>query len=316
MDVVTIGETMVLFTPQNTGLLRYAKDFSLSFAGAESNLAVGLARLGHRVGWMSQVGQDEFGEAILSFLRGEGVDTTQVKKHPAAPTGLMVKEPLHRRELRVYYYRSNSAASKMDESFLNEDYLAGAKYLHLTGITPALSGSCRAMALKAVELAKKHGVKVVFDPNYRSKLWGEAEAKAALGEIAAQADIVLPGIEEGVLLTGESGPERMASRLLERGAGLVVVKLGAKGAFYASAANSGYVEGFPVKEVADPVGAGDAFAAGLLSGLLDGLSLAEAVRRACAVAALAVEVRGDFEGLPLRETLMRFMNQSGQDVLR
>jgi 2-dehydro-3-deoxygluconokinase len=316
VDVVTIGETMVLFTPKNTGLLRYAKDFSLSFAGAESNVAVGLARLGHQVGWMSQVGQDEFGEAILSFLRGEGVDTTQVKRHPAAPTGLMIKEALHKRELRVYYYRSHSAASQMDESFLNEAYIAKAKYLHLTGITPALSDHCRAMVMKAIELAKKHGVKVVFDPNYRSKLWGETKAKAVLGEIVSKADIVLPGLEEGVLLANEEDPERLASRLLERGAELVVVKLGAKGAYYASADDSGYVEGFPVTEVADPVGAGDAFAAGLLSGLLDGLPVTKAVRRACAVAALVVEVKGDFEGLPLRETLIRFMNQSSQDVLR
>ncbi|MFC7440310.1 sugar kinase [Laceyella putida] len=316
MDVVTIGETMALFTPKTTGLLRHAKDFSFSFAGAESNVAVGLARLGHRVGWVSQVGQDEFGEAILAFLQGEGIDTSEVKKRPKDPTGLMIKEPLHKRELRVYYYRRHSAASRMNPNTLNEAYLAKAKYLHLTGITPALSEGCRQMVMKAIEIAKKHGVQVVFDPNYRSKLWDKKRAKQVLREIAAQADILLPGIDEGRLLVNEEEPEQIAESLRDMGASMVVVKLGSKGAYYVSKGSSGYVEGFPVGQVVDPVGAGDAFAAGFLSGRLDGLPVAEAVRRACAVAALVVEVQGDFEGLPLRETLERFINQSNQDVLR
>jgi 2-dehydro-3-deoxygluconokinase len=316
VDVVTIGETMVLFTPKKMGLLRHVRDFSLSIAGAESNVAIGLSRLGHRVGWISQVGQDEFGETILAMLRGEGVDTSQVRMTSKAPTGLMFKEYVHQKELRVYYYRQSSAASLMGPENVNEEYIAQAKYLHLTGITPALSESCREMVFRAIRAAKKHGVQVVFDPNYRAKLWDADTAKTVLGQIAAQADIVLPGLDEGKLLVGENDVEAIATRLMEMGAKLVVVKQGPAGAYYRSQQESGYVPGFPVEEVVDPVGAGDAFAAGLMSGLLEGLEVADAVQRACAVAALVVMVQGDYEGLPLRETLWRFMNANGQDVVR
>ncbi|MBN2910831.1 sugar kinase [Polycladomyces sp. WAk] len=316
MDVVTIGETMVLFTPKKMGLLRYARDFSLSIAGAESNVAIGLSRLGHRVGWISQLGQDEFGEAILAMMRGEGIDTSQVRMTPQAPTGLMFKEYVHKKELRVHYYRKPSAASLMGPELVNEEYIAQAKYLHLTGITPALSESCREAVFQAIRVAKKHGIKVVFDPNYRAKLWDADTAKRVLGQMAAQADIVLPGLDEGKLLVGENDAEAIAERFMEMGAQLVVVKRGAAGAYYLSKQGSGYVPGFPVEEVVDPVGAGDGFAAGLLSGMLEGLEVADAVKRACAVAAMVVMAQGDYEGLPLRETLLRFMNGSGQDVVR
>jgi 2-dehydro-3-deoxygluconokinase len=315
MDVVTIGETMILFTPQTTGLLRYAKNFTLSYAGAETNVAIGLSRLGHRVGWISQVGQDEFGESILSFVRGEGIDVSQVKKHPTAPTGLYIKEYLNKKEVRIYYYRHQSAASMMDRRNIDKDYISQAKYLHITGITPALSESCREMIFEAIDVAKEHGVKVVFDPNYRAKLWDTETAKPVLSEIAAKSDIILPGIDEGKLLLGQSNPEEIAHALLNLGAELVVVKLGSEGAYYQSKKEFGYVSGFPV-DVVDPVGAGDAFAAGFLSGLLEGLSLKLAVQRGNAAGALAVMVQGDYEGLPQRETLMRFMKGSGQDVQR
>ncbi|SFJ17578.1 sugar kinase [Thermoflavimicrobium dichotomicum] len=316
MDVVTVGETMVMFTPQTMGLLRYAKQFVLSYAGAETNVAIGLSRLGHRVGWISQVGQDEFGESLLSFVRGEGIDVSEVKKHPTAPTGLMFKEYLNKKELRIYYYRHQSAASMMNRQNINKDYISQAKFLHITGITPALSESCREMVFEAIQIAKHHGVKVVFDPNYRAKLWDTDTAKPILLDIAAQSDIILPGLDEGTLLVEKDKPEEIADALLDLGAKLVVVKLGPRGAYYQSAEESGYVSGFPVDEVVDPVGAGDAFAAGFLSGMLEGISIESAVQRANAVAAMVVMVKGDYEGLPERETLMRFMNQSSQDVHR
>ncbi|WP_089966526.1 sugar kinase [Lihuaxuella thermophila] len=316
MDVVTIGETMVMFTPQTTGLLRYAKNFTLSYAGAETNVAIGLSRLGHRVGWISQVGQDELGESLISFVRGEGIDVSQVKKHPTAPTGLYIKEYLNQKEVRIYYYRHQSAASMMDRRNIDTDYISRAKFLHITGITPALSGSCREMIFEAIDAAKVHGVKVVFDPNYRAKLWDAETAKPVLLEIAARSDIILPGIDEARLLLGKSDPEEIANDLFHLGAQLVVVKLGPEGAYYQSKKEVGFVAGFPVDEVVDPVGAGDAFAAGFLSGLLEGLSLESAVQRGNAAGALVVMVRGDYEGLPQRETLMRFMKASGQDVLR
>lgn len=313
MDVVTLGETMVLFTPDTSGYMRYAGNFSAKIAGAESNLAIGLARLGHHSSWMSRLGDDEFGKKILSFIRGEGVDVGEVLYDPSASTGLYFKEMITDDEVQVHYYRGNSAASRMTSSDLNEDYIAKAKYLHLTGITPALSESCYETVMKAIEIAKKHGVTVVFDPNLRRKLWSEDRARQVLLEIATKADIVLPGLEEGQFLFGDNDSQTMARQLYDHGASLVVLKLGPKGAYYYSGEEHGHVPGFPVNRVVDPVGAGDGFAAGLLSGLLDELSLKRAVERGTAVGALVTMVRGDVEGLPDRARLESFMNRENRD---
>ncbi|HEU5139772.1 MAG TPA: sugar kinase [Bacillales bacterium] len=317
MDVVTLGETMVLFTPESTGYMRYATDFSAKVAGAESNVAIGLARLGHRPGWISRVGDDEFGRKILSFIRGENVDVSETMLDSAAPTGLYFKEMLTEDELRVQYYRRGSAASRMAPSDLNESYIAKANYLHLSGITPALSESCRETVMRAIEMAKENGVTVVFDPNLRKKLWSEDQARQVLLELASKADIVLPGIDEGKFLFGEDEPESMAKRFYDHGASAVVLKLGADGAYYCSKSESGYVSAFPVKRVVDPVGAGDGFAAGFLSGLLDDLSLEKAVERASAVGALVTMVKGDVEGLPDRPRLESFVDgKNSEDVNR
>lgn len=317
MDVVTIGESMAVFTPASGGLMRQAVTFTRRIGGAESNVAVGLARLGHRVGWISKVGDDEFGKAILSFLQGEGVDVSRTKIDPEAPTGLYFKEKRRPNDTRVYYYRGGSAASRLTPADLDEKYLAAAKYLHITGITPALSESCRETIFAAIAIARRCGVKIVFDPNLRLKLWSQAdEAKEVLLRIAAQADIVLPGAAEAAFLFGDRPVEKWGKQLLDSGASLVVIKLGASGAHYFTATHNEYVPGFPVKHVVDPVGAGDGFAAGLLSGLLDGLSQAEAVRRANAVGALVTMVEGDADGMPERGDVERWINQQGEDVTR
>ncbi|MBY7144210.1 sugar kinase [Virgibacillus sp. NKC19-3] len=307
MDVVTLGETMVLFTPEISGYMRYAGNFSTKVAGAESNLAIGLARLGHNSSWVSRLGDDEFGKKILSFIRGEGVDVSRVSYSPSASTGLYFKEMITDDEVRVQYYRKDSAASRMKPSDLHETHIKNAKYLHLTGITPALSESCYETVMKAIEIATSSGVTVVFDPNLRRKLWPEDHAQEVLLEIAAKADIVLPGLDEGQFLFGDLDAETTARHFFEHGPSLVVLKLGAEGAYYYSDKEQGRVAGFPVHRVVDPVGAGDGFAAGLLSGLLDSLSLEKAVERAAAVGALVTMVKGDVEGLPDRSRLNAFI---------
>jgi 2-dehydro-3-deoxygluconokinase len=317
MDVVTLGETMVLFTPVSTGYMRYATNFSARVAGAESNVALGLVRLGHHSGWISKLGDDEFGKKILSFIRGEGVDVSEVHFDPSASTGLYFKEMLTDDEIYVQYYRKDSAFSKISPSDLNEEYISQAKYLHLTGITPALSDRCRKTVMTAIEIAKKHGVTIVFDPNVRRKLWSENHAKQVLLEIASKADVVLPGLDEGAFLFGENDPETLAKQFYDQGASMVVLKLGEEGAYYLSENERGRVPGFTVKRVVDPVGAGDGFAAGFLSGLLDNLTLEKAVERGNAVGAMVTMVHGDAEGLPEKERLESFINGTGtEDVSR
>ncbi|WP_062515574.1 sugar kinase [Halobacillus sp. KGW1] len=317
MDVVTLGETMVTFTSKSSGLMRYASDFAMKVAGAESNVAIALARLGHDVGFISKVGDDEFGEKVRSFIRGEGVDVNKVTSYGGAPTGIMFKEKLTPNEMRVQYYRKGSAASAMTPDDLDESYIAGARFLHITGITPALSSSCLESVLTAVHYAKRNGVTVVFDPNLRKKLWGEEEARSALLEIASMADIVLPGIDEAEFLFGPSSTEQLADRFQELGASVVIMKLGKRGAYVKDHSFTGYVDGYPIDDVVDPVGAGDAFAAGCLSGLLDGLPVEEACRRGNAAGAMVTLVEGDVEGLPTKERVEAFQNQDvKEDVER
>lgn len=313
MDVITLGETMVLFTPKSSGLMRYAGDFSTKVAGAESNVAIGLSRLGKQAGWISRLGNDEFGERVLSFIRGEGVDVSQVTFDDTAATGLYFKEKLTPGELRLKYYRHDSAASRMSAIDIDEDYIASAKFLHVTGITPALSEDCYETVLTAIDYAKKNGVTVVFDPNLRRKLWTDTRAREVLRELSALADIVLPGIDEAEFIFGKSTPEKLAQDFCNNGSSTVILKLGKQGAYFLSNESSGFVKGFPVEQVVDPVGAGDGFAAGCLSGLVDGIELKEVVRRGNAVGAMVTMADGDVEGLPENERLNNFMNRIDHD---
>jgi 2-dehydro-3-deoxygluconokinase len=327
MDVVSIGETMVLFTPGEQGQMRYSRSYTSRIAGAETNTLIGLAKLGHCTGWISQVGQDEFGAQIIAAVRGEGVDTSQTIVFPSAPTGVFFKERLQEASVRVYYYRQGSAASLLGPESIDESYIARAKYLYLTGITPALSPTCREAVFHAIRLARKHGVQVVFDPNLRRKLWSDEEAREVLTRLCGMADMVLAGISEGAFLFGDGNKDEagdgeksvgpyLAERFLQLGCKAAILKLGADGACYATGMEQKLVPGFKVDHVADPVGAGDGFAAGVLSGLLDGLTLEEAVRRGCAIGAAVVTVNGDIEGLPDRELLSAFMSGRGEDVAR
>lgn len=313
MDVVTIGESMVLFTPQSS--LKYSQNFSRSIGGAESNVAIGLSRLGHDVGWISKVGNDEFGKAITSFIRGEGVNVDNLFIDDEANTGIYFKEILRGNNVNVQYYRKNSAASKMEPSNLNEGYIAKATYLHITGITPALSESCYQTILEAINIAKNNHVTVVFDPNLRKKLWDEKKAKEVLTEIALQSDIFLPGVNEAAFLMNKENPKEIIEYFRNQAIPLTILKHGKHGSYYSTEDDVVHVPGEKVADVVDPVGAGDAFTAGLLSGLLDNLSIHDAVSRGNLLGAFAVQTLGDIEGLPERNTLLNHINNNS-DVNR
>ncbi|WP_042143555.1 sugar kinase [Paucisalibacillus sp. EB02] len=299
MDVITLGESMVLLSPDSNGPLRYINRFNKMIGGAESNVAVALTRLGHRVGWVSKLGKDEFGIYIRNVIRGEGVDTSQVLFDENYSTGVFFKERTVGRDPNIYYYRHNSAASKLSAEDIVPSYFQQAKFVHLTGITAALSSTSKEAIKRVVNLVKRNENQyLVFDPNIRLKLWSEEEAQEVLNDIAKECDIVMPGIDEGKLLTGESEPEKIAQFYLEKGTSLVVVKLGAKGAYFATQSEDGYVPGFPVKEIVDTVGAGDGFAAGVISGLLRGWNYYDSIRLGNRIGARALSVEGDFEGYP------------------
>lgn len=299
LDVITMGETMVAMTAENTGSLKYADRFSKHIAGAESNFAIGITRLGFNAGWISKVGKDPLGDFVEFSVRGEGVDVSELKRDSERSTGLMIKEILSKDRAKVYYYRENSAASAIKASEINEDYLKQAKYIHLSGITPALSKTAREAFLKVLKIAAKHNIKISFDPNIRRKLWqDEKKMKSELLEIIKKTDIILPGIEEAEILLGTKNPQKAAEEFYQLMGGTVVLKLGEKGSLYYDGEKMEKVPAFEIEKVVDPIGAGDAFAAGLIAGLLKEMKLKEAVKLANLVGAYCVTVKGDIEGLP------------------
>lgn len=309
MEVLTFGETMVLLNPDANGPLRYVNNFKKSVGGADSNVAIALSRLGHKSAWFSKLGNDEFGRQILNIIRGEGVDTSKVTFDEDARTGLMIKERVSGENPSVYYYRKDSAASKLSVDDINEDYIKQAKIIHITGITPAISKSARDMVFKVIDIAKQNNILISFDPNIRLKLWTLEEARPVLLEIAKNADIILPGCDEGQLLLDTSDEKEIADKFKALGAKIVVVKLGADGCYVANDKEGVYIKGFKINKVIDTAGAGDGFAAGFLSGILNGLNLSECGSRGNAVGAMATLVEGDMEAYPYSEQLISFMNQ-------
>jgi 2-dehydro-3-deoxygluconokinase len=307
MDVITLGETMILLTPKSIGPLDTVYEFHKGLAGAESNVAIGLSRLGHQVAWISKLGSDSFGRFIYKTLRGEGIDVSHVIFDETRPTGVFFKEFMGDGRTNTLYYRKDSAASSLEPQDIPLSKYSDAKYLLITGITPALSEGNRNTVFQVIEQAHTLGIQVVFDPNIRHKLWPISESQPVLQRIASLSDIVLPGLQEGAILTGEETVEGIADAFIQNGANTVVIKLGPKGAYYQTPSEKGNVPAFPVR-VINEVGAGDAFTAGFLSGMLDRLPLHDAVRRACALGALAVTGIGDYECLPSRSDLEDFIS--------
>lgn len=300
LDVITVGEAMVLFAAQQAGPLDAVASFARSSAGAELNVAIGLARLGLRVGYLSRLGDDSFGRALAAALDREGVDRSQVGIDSAHPTGFMLKSRSDDgSDPRIEYFRRGSAASRMGPADHPRAYCAAARHLHLTGIFVAVSATTRDLVFSLAHQARAAGRSLSFDPNLRPGLWpSQAEMVRCLNQLAACSDWVLPGLDEGRLLTGRDSPEAIADFYLDRGARCVVVKLGPAGAYYASATERGHAAGRQVDRVVDTVGAGDGFAVGVVSALLEGLSLAAAAARGNTIGARVVQFPGDCDGLP------------------
>src|ERR687897_3258391 len=295
---------MVLGVPPRPGRLRHATGLELKIGGAESTAALPLSRLGLSAGWAGYLGDDEPGQLVLDRIRAEGVDTSQVRRVKEHPTGLYLREQVGA-DVRVYYYRQGSAASTMQREALDPDYLGGAKFVHLTGITPALSDDCRAFVLWAAREARASGARVSFDVNYRSKLWGTKQAREFAEEILPDVYLLLAGDEEARALW-DRDDEALVLDLAGLGPEEVVLKTGSAGSLALVDGEILEHPAFRVPEV-DPVGAGDAFAAGYLAGHLWGMPAEERLRVANAMGALSVATLGDYEGLPDENELWAFL---------
>ncbi|MBM7656041.1 sugar kinase [Neobacillus cucumis] len=315
LDVITFGEAMAMFMANQPGSLHEVNQFTRELAGAETNVAIGLTRLGLRSGWVSKVGRDAFGTFIIERLKNENVDIESVLVADHYPTGFQLKSKVIEGDPEVQYFRKGSAASHLCIDDFNEGYFKAASHLHMTGIPLALSEQARAYAKHALSFMKKNGRSVSFDPNLRPSLWtSQEEMVEQINTVAFQADYVFPGISEGEILTGFKNPRDIASFYLEMGVKLVVIKLGEEGAFYKTLNEEGTVSGFEVKEVIDTVGAGDGFAVGVISGLIENLSIKDAVLRGNAIGALAVQAPGDNDGYPTKEALLKYIENNLQGV--
>lgn len=226
-DVALFGEAMLLLVANEPGPLENATGFHKRTAGAETNVAIGLARLGLKVGWASRLGTDSMGRALLAAMQGEGIDCSHVVCDATQRTGFQFKERvMDGRDPQVEYHRKGSAASQMGPADVDEPWLQSARHLHATGVFAAISDTSLQAALRTLEVMRAAGRTISFDPNLRPTLWQSPETmRHWINTLATYADWVLPGMEEGVFLTGETTPEGVARFYRERGAKLVVVKL-------------------------------------------------------------------------------------------
>ncbi|HEY1571706.1 MAG TPA: sugar kinase [Pseudonocardiaceae bacterium] len=293
VEVVTIGETMVMLVPQEPVPLADATTLAVHVGGAESNVAIYLVELGHSARWVSRLGDDPFGELVLRQLGAAGVDISAVVRVPGR-TGLYVKDP-GAGQTTVHYYRERSPAAALGPDALDDPMVADGRILHLTGITAALSSCARELVRTAVR-DRAPGRLVSFDVNYRPALWPVDEAAPVLAELADASDVVFVGFDEARALWGCPTPAAVHELLPHPET--VVVKDGAVGAY-----GRDLFVPTPAVTVVEPVGAGDAFAAGYLAAVLEGLGDVARLRFGHLVAAAALSVRSDHGRLPSRSWL-------------
>lgn len=301
-DLLALGECMVeLFSEEP---LAEAPAFVKTFGGDTCNVLVAAARLGTSTGFITRVGEDPFGPFLKQSWQAEGIDVSQARSVDGF-NGLYLISLLPGGEREFVYYRQGSAASTLQPTDLDEQFIAAARVLHLSGISQAISPSCRATVLAAAQMARRHGVRLAFDPNLRLRLWPLAEAQDALAEVLPYVDIMVPSApEESASLIGEGDPARVADHFLAAGVPLVAVKCGAAGVLVAHGEERTWVAAHVPDQVRDTSGAGDVFDGAFLHGLLSGMTPARAARLGVVAAGLKLRSRGAIAGQPRRDEIL------------
>ncbi|MBX9971578.1 sugar kinase [Cytobacillus firmus] len=306
--VFTLGDAMVTFNPSTTGPLRLVPSFERKAGGAEFNFAIGCSRLGLRSKWLSRLGKDEFGRFIYNFARGEGIDMDDVSFVEGYPTSLNFKEIREDGSGKTFYYRHQSPILTLRPDEITEKMFENIDVIHITGVFLAIDPKNVEIAKRVLEIARQKSIPVSFDPNIRLKLWTIEEARAVYYELFPYVDILLTGLDEIRLITGDDSDEALADLASRFSIDQLVIKDGANGSkvyqygvWYAK-------EAFPVTAV-DTVGAGDGFDAGYIYGYLHGLALEERLEFANAVGAIVTTVSGDNEGLPYLEEVLSYLKK-------
>ena len=308
---ILFGEPMALLIADTTGPLEEVEHFTRALSGAEVNVSIGLSRLNHQVEYLTRLGDDPFGHYIENQLKKNNIGTSMVTYDSVYRTGIQLKNRVtDGSDPYAPYYRKGSAASHISVKEIDALDLTDVELVHVTGIPPALSESAREATFRLMERAKEEGIFLTFDPNLRPALWENEETMIrVINELAQNTDVVLTGIGECAILAGTEDVEAAADFYQNLGAKTVVIKDGSNGAYVRDGKASYRVPGYKVTNVVDTVGAGDGFAVGVLSGILEGLEMKESVLRGNAIGAIQVMNISDNEGLPTHEELKKFQEE-------
>lgn len=305
MDILAMGEPLMEFSEvSDAGRGRL---YLPGFGGDTSNFAVAAARQGAKVGYLTRVGADSFGDQFLQLWQSEGIDTRLITRDPEAHTGIYFITHTPQGH-QFTYLRKGSAASRIRPEEIPEAAIAGLRLLHLSGISQAISDSSCDAVFRAIAIARAHGVTVSYDANLRLKLWPLDRARAVIHGTATQADLFLPSLEDAQQLTGLADPEQIVDHYLAMGVKLIALKLGRQGVLAATAAERHRVDAFTVETV-DATGAGDTFDGAFVTQLLGGATLVEAARYANAAAALATTGYGAVGPIPTSAAVQAFLAQ-------
>lgn len=307
LALLTVGDPLIALLPSGPETIDDCQELRLYTGGAELNTAVGASRLGVATAWLGRVGDDPLGRRVRRTMEREGVDTTFMVVDPVAPTSLYLREWLADGLRRPYYYRSDGAGARLRSSDWPlpwPDSIPIPTVMHVTGITSALSDSAADALQFMIKRAKHIGATISVDPNFRPTLWADKNsARALLGALVEQSDIVLLSEDDAQLLANSTEPERVVRAMTAGRARTVVFKRGERGAIAWSGGQRVQVDAYPVSRVVDPVGAGDGFNAGFLAARLNGASLADSIDCGAWCGARAVEVLGEHEGYPTADQL-------------
>ena len=310
-EIVTIGETMVLlYGEDTTAPLRFGERLKLDFAGADSNFAIAMSRLGYRSAWISRLGDEPLGDLVLNAIAREGVDVSQVIRDPTRNTGLYLKHHDATGVTRIQYYRRGSAASNLQPDDLSPDHFRDARLVHLNGMTFALSESCARTMRRAVELTLDSGAMISLDLNLRLQLWSIESAREAIGPVIQKSSAIFGTEEEFLDYFGVSDIDEALGAAVALGPRIAAAKMGPDGAVALVDGLRFAHGGYNAPAVVDVVGAGDGFDAGFLASYLRGLSPYECLRRANLCGACAVATPGDFQGYPTLEEMERLLESS------
>ncbi|NYV27610.1 sugar kinase [Streptobacillus felis] len=311
--VLLVGEAMMLLMAEDKGKLSEIEKYLTGISGAELNVCVGLTRLGFYCEYITRLGHDPFGEKIQNFLEKEKIGSKYVEVDETNRTGLQLKSKVNNGDPLIHYFRKDSAASKITKEIIDRINLEEFDLIHITGIPLGISESFREAIIYLIKKAKEKNIYITFDPNLRPQMWDDIEKmKKIVNDICTKVDLILPGIGECEILLGLKDINDIKNKYFEMGVKRIIIKDGERGSYCFDKEKEVFVPSFKVEKVVDTVGAGDGFAVGIISSILDNLSCEEMLKRANAIGAIQVGHRSDNEGLPTREKLEEFIKTSEQ----